>query len=68
MITKENPIMNSTAESIYQSNADFFIREKCYAREEAIARENYMQNRIKEQEEEISRLKALLKENGVSYE
>ena len=30
MITKENPSMNSTAESIYLSNSDFAISDLCY--------------------------------------
>ena len=46
MITKENPSMNSTAESIYLSNSDFAILEQCRAREDAIAHENYQKELI----------------------
>ena len=41
MITKDKPSLDSTAESIYLSNADFVIREQCRRREDAIAHENY---------------------------
>ena len=46
MITKENPSMNSTAESIYMSNSDMNIRELCRRREDAIAHENYQKKLI----------------------
>ena len=46
MITKDNPSMNSTAESVYLSNSDFIIRERCRAREDAIIHEKYQAERI----------------------
>ena len=46
MITKDNPSMNSTAESIYLSDADFLIREQCRRREDAIAHEKYQKELI----------------------
>jgi hypothetical protein len=51
MITKDNPSLNSTAESIYLSNNDYVILEQCRAREDAIAHEKY-------QKEQISKLSA----------
>ena len=48
MITKDNPSMNSTAESIYMSNSDEQIRELCRRREDAIAHENYQKKLIQE--------------------
>ena len=51
MITKDNPSLNSTAESIYLSNTDFVIQEQCRRREDAIAHEKY-------QKEELSKLSA----------
>ncbi len=48
MITKNNPSMNSTAESIYMSNSDEQIRELCRRREDAIAHENYQKKLIQE--------------------
>ncbi|WP_027207060.1 hypothetical protein [Butyrivibrio fibrisolvens] len=41
MITKENPSMNSTAETIFLSNSDYAIREQCRVREDNIAHEKY---------------------------
>ena len=46
MITKDNPSMNSTAESVYLSNSDFVIRERCRAREDAIIHEKYQAEQI----------------------
>ncbi len=46
MITKDNPSMNSVAESIYLSEADFIIREQCRRREDAIAHEKYQKEQI----------------------
>jgi predicted transposase/invertase (TIGR01784 family) len=46
MITKDNPSMNSTAESIFMSNADISILEQCRAREDAIAHEKYQKKLI----------------------
>ena len=58
MITQENETLKSTAESIYESNADWVTIEKCRAREDAIIHEQYMTNRIKELEEENATLYA----------
>ncbi len=72
MITKDNPSMNSIAESIYLSNSDFEIRERCRAREDAIIHEKLMNEKIEaqaetiaSQAEEIIRLKKLLADNGI---
>ncbi|WP_026526377.1 Rpn family recombination-promoting nuclease/putative transposase [Butyrivibrio sp. VCD2006] len=74
MIVDENPSMNSTAESIYMSNADFIIQEKCRAREDAIAHERFQQRKLAEQNEkiqslsdEVTRLSKLLDENGIKH-
>lgn len=56
MITKDNPSMSSTAESIYTYNTDENIRELCRRREDAIAHENYQKKRIKDLTEEIASL------------
>ncbi len=56
MITKDNPSMNSTAESIYLSDADFLIREQCRRREDAIAHENYQKKLIQELTDENASL------------
>ena len=56
MITKDNPSMNSTAESIYLSNSDFEIRERCRAREDAIIHEKLMTERLEAQTETIASL------------
>ncbi len=48
MITKDNPSMNSTAESIYIFNSDEQIRELCRRREDAIAHENFQKKKIQD--------------------
>ena len=82
MITKENPSMNSTAETIFLSNSDYAIREQCRVREDNIAHEKYQkeclekltkenENLIKKNDllvEENARLLALLKEKGITAE
>lgn len=72
MITKDNPSMNSTAESIYLSNSDFEIRERCRIREDAIIHERLVAEKLEAQAEtiatqaeEINRLKKLLADNGI---
>ncbi|WP_027205799.1 Rpn family recombination-promoting nuclease/putative transposase [Butyrivibrio fibrisolvens] len=72
MITKDNPSMNSTAESIYLSNSDFEIRERCRVREDAIIHEKLVAEKLEAQAEtiatqaeEINRLKKLLADNGI---
>ncbi len=65
MITKENPSMNSTAESVYLSNSDFAILEQCRAREDAIAHENYQKEQIAKLTSENERLRKLLSDNGI---
>ena len=56
MITKENPSINTTAESIYLSNPDFAICERCRAREDAIIHEKYQNERIATLSSEVSTL------------
>ena len=56
MITKDNPSMNSTAESVYLSNSDFVIRERCRAREDAIIHEKYQAEQIEALTSEVSTL------------
>ena len=46
MITKDNPSLNSTAESIFLSNTDFVIQEQCRRREDAIAHEKYQKEQL----------------------
>ena len=46
LITKDNPSLNSTAESIYLSNTDFVIQEQCRRREDAIAHEKYQKEQL----------------------
>ena len=73
MITKDNPSMNSTAESIFMSNADISILEQCRAREDAIAHEKYQKELIEnlnatiaDQEATIAKLRKLIQEHGIS--
>ena len=63
MITKDNPSLNSTAESIFLSNKDYVILEQCRAREDAIAHEKYQKEQISKSSAENASLiaeKALL--------
>ena len=80
MITKDNPSMNSTAESIYMANADINILEQCRAREDAIDHEKYQKELIESLNKTIadrdveldnayatiSELRKLLQEHGIS--
>ena len=75
MITKDNPSMNSTAESVYLSNSDFVIRERCRVREDAIIHEKFQSERIDALTSEVSalssentRLRKLLEEHGIKAE
>lgn len=65
MSTKENPSLNSTAESIFLSNSDENIRELCRRREDAIAHENHQQKVIQELTDEVARLRKLLIDNNI---
>jgi predicted transposase/invertase (TIGR01784 family) len=47
MITKDNPSMNSTAETIFMSTANEKILEQCRIREDNIAHEKYQNDLIK---------------------
>ena len=67
--------MNSTAESVYLSNSDFVIRERCRAREDAIIHEKYQAEQIEALSSEVNalsteieRLHKLLKEHGIDAE
>ncbi|WP_073388933.1 hypothetical protein WAA20_15740 [Butyrivibrio fibrisolvens] len=68
MITKDNPSMNSTAESIYLSNSDFAIREQCRVREDNIAHEKYQKECIENLTKEVTHLRELLKKHGIEEE
>ena len=72
MITKDNPSLNSTAESIYMSNADINILEQCRAREDAIAHEKYQKELIEslnatiaDRDATIAELRKLLNEHNI---
>jgi len=74
MLTKENPSMNSAAESIYLSNSDENIRELCRRREDAIAHENFQKKLIQNLTEEnaalsdeVARLQKLLDDNNIKF-
>ena len=58
MITKDNPSLNSTAESIFLSNTDFVIQEQCRRREDAIAHEKYQKEQLSKLSAEIDSLNA----------
>jgi hypothetical protein len=75
MITKDNPSMNSTAESIYMSNSDENIRELCRRREDAIAHENYQKRKLQEFQEKVdiltdenARLRKLLEDHNIQVD
>ena len=61
MITKENPLMTSTAEAIYMSTADKNILEQCRIREDNIAHEKYQNELIASLTEEKKSLAKELK-------
>ena len=57
MITKENPSMNSTAEAIYKSTADYVIAEQCRIREDNIAHEKIQAEQLKNLKKELATTK-----------
>ena len=67
MITKDNPSMNSTAETIFLSNSDYAIREQCRIREDNIAHEKYqkecIENLTNDKKKLIEEKEILTKEN-----
>ncbi len=72
MITKENPSLNSAAESIYNSNTDEYVIEACLRREEQLAHEKYQKEQIENLTNENNnltnenaRLRKLLEDNGI---
>lgn len=66
MITKDNPSMNSTAESIDLSNADANIIEQCRAREDAIAHEKYQAEQIAELKSQLENANAALQDKDAT--
>ncbi len=72
MITKENPSMNSTAETIFLSNSDYAIREQCRVREDNIAHEKYqkecLEKLTKENENLTKKNSSLTKKNDLLVE
>ena len=75
MITQNNPSLNSTAEAIFISTADKDILEQCRIREDNIAHEKYQREQLelltnenKALNDEVSRLRKLLEENGIKSE
>ncbi|WP_022757441.1 hypothetical protein [Butyrivibrio fibrisolvens] len=63
MITRDNPSMNSTAETIFLSNSDFEIRERCRAREDAIVHEQFQKQQIETLTAELTKANEEKKES-----
>ena len=66
MITKDNPSMNSTAETIFLSNSDYAIREQCRIREDNIAHEKFQKECIEKnipEAEAVDRLLQFIEED-----
>ena len=60
MIAKNNPVIVDACESLYMLNADEIARQRSRAREDAIARENALNQIITDQAAEIKRLQTEL--------
>ena len=60
MIAKNNPVIVDACESLYILNADEIARQRSRAREDAIARENALNQMITDQAAEIKRLETEL--------
>ena len=60
MIAKNNPVIIDACESLYILNADEIARQRSRAREDAIARENALNQIITDQAAEIKRLQTEL--------
>ncbi|MBE5825130.1 MAG: Rpn family recombination-promoting nuclease/putative transposase [Butyrivibrio sp.] len=68
MITKDNPSMNSAAESIYLSNADISILEQCRAREDAIAHEAHQKKVIADLKRDLNEANKRIEEKSKQLE
>lgn len=69
MIAENNEILTSAAESLYQYNSDWIVRERCRAREEYERHEQYVKEKfardeatIKEQEVALREKEAIIEE------
>ena len=60
MIAKNNPVIIDACESLYRLNADEIARQRSRAREDAIARENALNQMISDQAAEIEKLRTEL--------
>ena len=75
MIAENNEILTSAAESLYQYNSDWIVRERCRAREEYERHEQYVKEKfardeatIKEQEVALREQAATIKEQVTALE
>lgn len=68
MIAKNNPVIIDACESLYRLNADEIARQRSRAREDAIARENALNQIITDQAAEIKRLQTELAKYQLSGE
>lgn len=62
MVSENNEIFTSAAESLYRLAADNMIREQCRAREDYEAHERNIQRKLEEKDREIAELKRKLLE------
>lgn len=62
MLVKDNEYLDAAANSLYEANADWLVRERCIARKLAERREKTLERDNKLLREENSNLKERLKE------
>ena len=62
MLAKDNEYLDAAANSLYEANADWMVRERCIARKLAERRERTLERDIKLLKEENSDLKDRIKE------
>ena len=62
MLAKNNEYLDAAANSLYEANADWMVRERCIARKLAERRERTLERDIKLLKEENSDLKDRIKE------
>ena len=64
MIAKNNEILTSASETLYQFNSDDMIREQCLARLDYERHERYVKNKLAEQEQALKECRDTISEQA----
>ena len=64
MIAKNNEVLTSASETLYQFNSDEMIREQCLARLDYERHERYVKNKLAEQEQALKECRDTISEQA----